>query len=382
MLEVGTRLSERPSFPLELVRCPICALVQITSIVSSDILFPRTYPYRSNSTRILRDNFADLKNKADEKLGLGTKDLVIDIGSNDGTLLLPFKEHGCRVLGIEPSDAASEASSRGVESLQDYFSANVAREVRSKYGEATIVTATNVFAHIDDVHAIIDGICTLLGDDGVFISESHYLLRLVHSLQYDTIYHEHLRYYHVCSLLPLLAGHGLEVFHVEQIPTHGGSIRVYAGRPGARAINESVEVMLAEEDQAGLNDGSGLTAFRSRVAGSKRALNALLHDIKESGGKIYGIGAPSRSSTLITYTGIDEDTVDAVMEISTSPKVGRYLPGTRIPVCDEALLFEDQPSHALILSWHIAAELMSSIRQKGFKGKFVVPLPEPLVLDR
>jgi hypothetical protein len=252
--------------------------------------------------------------------------------------------------------------------------------VKAKYGQAQLVTAANVFAHIGGIHSVVDGIVELLGPRGVFVSESHYLLDLVETLQYDTIYHEHLRHYSLVSLQGLLAGHGLEVFHVKRIPTHGGSIRVYAGRKGERPVQASVAERLAHEDKAGITSGSALRDFRARVVKSKLDLHALLAPIRARGERIYGIGAPSRASTLINYTGLDDGIVEAVMEVSSSHKLNRYIPGTRIPVLDEARLFSDQPEYALLLSWHIADELAKILRGKGYKGKFIAPLPDPRVI--
>jgi SAM-dependent methyltransferase len=377
---VGERAVEQPAFPLELFRCEGCGLAQIGLEVSPEVLFPYSYPYLSGTTRILRDNFADLYREASETLPLRPDDFVIDIGSNDGSLLVNFKDAGHRVLGIDPSRAAEVARTRGVETLVDYFGADVARRVRAERGPATLVTAANVFAHIGDVHGVAAGIVELLAPDGVFISESHYLLDLVETLQYDTIYHEHLRYYALGSLEALLSRHGLEVFHVKRIPTHGGSIRVYAARSGTRPIDPSVAARRVHEQEFGIADGSALVAFRDRVAQSKLALYALIATLKKPGVRIYGIGAPSRASTLISYAGLDSGIVDAVMEVSGSHKLDKYMPGTLIPVLDEAKLYTDQPEYALLLSWHIADELVGILRKKGYKGSFIVPLPEPRVI--
>jgi hypothetical protein len=308
---------------------------------------------------------------------LSTEDLVVDVGSNDGTLLSNFKNSGHRVLGIEPSRAGDVARQRGIETVTGYFSLDFAREVKAEYGTAKLITATNVFAHIGDIHTVVEGILELLSPDGVFMSESHYLLDLVEALQYDAIYHEHLRYYSLGSLGYLLNKHELEVFHVKRIPTHGGSIRVYAARRGQQAVRDSVRELRSLENEKGISDGSALKTFRSRVFRSKLALMSLLDRLTKEGAKIYGIGAPSRASTLINYTGLDDSIVEAVMEIKTSHKVGKYVPGTRIPVLDEEKLFKDQPEYALLLSWHISKELAENLRKKGFKGQFVVPLPEP-----
>ncbi len=380
MPAVGSVAVEQPAYPLELLRCADCTLVQIGLEVSPEVLFPESYPYLSGTTRILRDNFADLQQESEALLGLKKDGLVIDIGSNDGTLLAPFAKAGYRVLGIEPSQAGDVARKNGIDTLQAYFNLDTARAVRKKHGQAQLVTAANVFAHIGGIHSVVDGILELLAPRGVFVSESHYLLDLVQTLQYDTIYHEHLRHYSLVSLANLLKGHGLEVFHVKRIPTHGGSIRVYAGRKGERPVQPSVAEGLADEEKSGLTSGAALRDFRARVVKSKLDLHALLAPIRARGEKIYGIGAPSRASTLINYTGLDDGIVDAVMEVSSSHKLNRYIPGTRIPVLDEAKLFTDQPEYALLLSWHIADELAKILRAKGYRGKFIAPLPAPRVI--
>jgi SAM-dependent methyltransferase len=381
MPDVGSVPVEQAAFPLEMVRCPVCGHVQIGLEVDAEVLFPFSYPYLSGSTRILRENFADLYVKTMAVLPLAADDLVVDIGSNDGTLLGNFLKGGHRVLGIEPSQAGLVARERGVETLTAYFNQATATEVLESHGKARVITAANVFAHIAEPHGVVTAITDLLAPDGLFISESHYLLALVETVQYDTIYHEHLRYYHLGSLIRLLAEHGLEVFKVERIPTHGGSIRVFSARQGTRSVDASVAQALAAEAAAGLNDGSGLKAFRDRVIRSKAELFELLAPLKRAGARIYGIGAPSRSSTLINYTGLDDGILDCVLEISTSHKLNKYIPGTRIPVLDEKKLFEDQPEYALLLSWHITDELVSNLKSKGFKGKFISPLPAPRIID-
>lgn len=381
MPDVGSVPVEQPAYPLELLRCGDCTLVQIGLEVSAEVLFPESYPYLSGTTRILRDNFADLRTESAKMLGLKKDDLVVDVGSNDGTLLAPFAEIGCRVLGIEPSQAGEVARKRGIDTLQAYFNLATAKRVRAKYGQARVMTAANVFAHFGGLHDGVEGFLELLAPRGVFISESHYLLDLVQTLQYDTIYHEHLRHYSLASLMRLFERHGLEVFHVKRIPSHGGSIRVYTARKGEYPVQPSVAERLADEEKSGLTSGAALRDFSKRVVQSKLDLHVLLAGIKAKGERIFGIGAPSRASTLINYTGLDDGIMDAVMEVSSSHKLNKYIPGTRIPVLDEARLFTDQPDYALLLSWHIADELMPILRRKGFRGKFIVPLPDPRIVN-
>jgi hypothetical protein len=379
MRPIGERPREQPAYPAELLLCPRCQLVQLGLIVDPAVLFPPEYPYTSGTTRILRDNFAELYQDCRRIVPLGPDDLVVDIGSNDGTLLSNFKNGGHRVRGIEPTLMANLANERGIPTLMAFFGPEPAAVVRAQDGPATIVTATNVFAHIEHVHDIVESLLSMLKSDGVFISESHYLMSLIETLQYDTIYHEHLRYYSLHSLKFLLERHGLEVIHARRIPTHGGSIRVYAARRGTRPVQPSVAAILAEERGAGAWTDR-LAEFKRRVVLSKLALHALLRDLRQQGARIYGIGAPSRASTLINYVGLDDGIVDCVLEVKGSYKVGKYMPGTVIPVLDEAKLLEDQPEYALLLSWHIAEELAPKLTGKGFKGRFIVPLPVPRVL--
>jgi len=379
MVPVGEAPRQLPWFPTTLLYCDRCELVQLGIAVDPVIIFPPEYPYTSGMTRVLRDNFSDLYAESAQMLALGKDDFIVDIGSNDGTLIGNFQRGGHRVLGIEPTDVAKIASKRGIPTLQRYFSNDVAREVKSRHGAAKVVTAANCFAHIEDVHAIVEGILELLAHDGVFISESHYLIGLIDKLQYDTIYHEHLRYYSLGSLQHLLGMHGLDVFHARPIPTHGGSIRVYAARKGTRPIAPSVQRMLDAEPH-GDAMRARLAHFRREVTLSKLRLHAFIRDIKEKDGRIVGISAPSRASTLVNYVGLDEAIIDYVCEIEGSLKIGKYMPGTLIPVVEESRIFADQPDCAIIFSWHIADELAPKLRQKGYRGMLVTPLPTPRVL--
>jgi len=379
MVTIGEMPRQQPWFPTNLLHCRSCDLVQLGLVVDPAIIFPPDYPYTSGTTKLLRDNFADLARESAAMLGLGNDDLVIDIGSNDGTLLSNFKNGGHRVLGIEPTDVGDVANSRGIPTVKQYFGLPAARDVLRKYGAASVVTAANCFAHIEDVHAIVDAVIGMLKPGGVFISESHYLISLLDMLQYDTIYHEHLRYYSLTSLKHLLEMHDLEVFHARPIPSHGGSIRVYAARKGTQPVRDGVQRMLDTEPR-GVAMAARLASFRRDVVLSKLRLLAMLRGLKESGARIAGISAPSRASTLVNYVGLDEGIIDYVCEIPGSLKIGKYMPGTRIEVVDEARLFSDQPDCAVLFSWHIADELAPKLRAKSFRGQLISPLPVPRVL--
>lgn len=377
MHAIGDKPAEEPSYPAELLYCPVCHLVQLGLIVNAGVLFPPGYPYTSSTTKILRDNFAELYKETLTIVPLGPKDLVVDIGSNDGNLLSNFKDKH-RVLGITPEEIGRVAIERGIPTIVDFFNKKVVKSVLVKEGRARVVTATNVFAHMDSINEITDLILELLDLDGVFVSESHYLLSLIETLQYDAIYHEHLRYYSLHSLKYLLESHGLEIIHVKRIPTHGGSVRAYAARKGKYPVRSTVDALLNEEKPVVL-DIKRLLEFKKRIVLSKLDLYGLLSGIKHEGKRIYGVSAPSRASTLINYAGIDDGLLDCVVEVRGSHKLGKYIPGTLIPILEESKLFSDQPEYALILSWHIADELIPKLKEKGFRGRFIIPLPTPKI---
>ncbi len=379
MYTIGSRPHEQPAYPAQLVGCEACHLVQLACVVDKEVLFPPEYPYRSGTTRILREDFLDLHTEATARFEISKSDLIVDIGSNDGTLLSSWHDGGYRVRGIEPTDMGKLANERGIPTEIAYFGREIVEDVVAEHGHAKIVTATNVFAHIEDIDTIMQSVLELMADTGVFITESHYLKSLIEGLQYDTIYHEHLRYYSLTSLRNLLARYGLDVVYAREIPTHGGSIRVYAARQGVHPQDNAVRSLLAGEQEAGILDAA-LGSFGGRVVESKLRLHELIGPLKRAGSRIYGIGAPSRASTLINYTGLDVGIIDAVMEIPGSYKIGKYMPGTLIPVLDEGKLYEDPPEFAMLFSWHIADELIPKLREKGFEGGFIVPLPEPVIV--
>ena len=374
--KIGTILEEEISFPAELLYCKKSKLAQLGCVVDKEILFPYTYPYTSSTTKILRENFADLYKDTKNIINLKKKDLVIDIGSNDGNLLSNFKDHH-RVLGVTPEKIGKLAIKKGIPTIIDYFNDKTVKKILKKNGKAKIITATNVFAHIDNINSIVKNILKTLDSDGIFISESHYLLPLIKTVQYDTIYHEHLRYYSVQSLNYLFKMHNLEIIDAKEIFTHGGSIRVYAARKGKYKVSKNVKLQLQKEN-INLNKKS-FKQFKKNVVDSKIKLFNIINKLKKGNKSIYGVGAPSRASTLINYLGLDQDIIDCVLEIDGSYKIGNYIPGTKIPILNENILKQKKPSYLLLFSWHIKDELKKNLRKKGFKGKFIIPLPYPKI---
>jgi len=379
MQKVGKKKEESIFFPVDLVYSKTSKLVQLNNLVDKSILFPKEYPYTSSTTKILRENFKELYKECCELINLNSDDLIIDIGSNDGNLLNNFKNNH-KVLGVTPENIGKVAIKKGVKTLIKYFDKKTSSHILKKFGKAKIITATNVFAHIENVNNLMQNILKILKTDGIFITESHYLVSLIKDLQYDTIYHEHLRYYSLSSLKYLLEKYNLSIFHAKKIPTHGGSIRVYAARKGKFKTLNSVKKILDEEKK--FLNWKNFNKFRSDVVKSKLNLYKILNNIVKSKQKIYGIGAPSRASTLINYLGLTNEVLQYVCEVDGSYKIGNYMPGTNIPIISEKKLYSDQPEYALLLSWHISKELITNLKKKGFKGKFVIPLPLPKIVSK
>jgi len=368
------------AFPLTWAVCKGCGLVQILEELSGDSVFPESYPYLSGTTRILRENFKEQYIEIQTFMGLTDDDLVVDIGSNDGTLLSNYKSTS-RVLGVEPTSAADVALSQEIPTLKKFFSGDVAQEISDQYGKAKVITACNVFAHIPNLSELMGGVKYLLDDEGVFVSESHYLFSLIETLQFDTIYHEHLRYYSVEFLDRLFDDFGLEIIKITRIPTHGGSVRVWAAKKGRFPRQASVNAVLSKELEKLNEDTNHLEKFVEDLLSWRQKFRELISGLIIAGHTIAAIGAPSRASTLISFTGLTHLDIMAVGEVSGSHKIGRFMPGTSIPIIDEKVIFERDPDYLLMLSWHIAEELIPKIREKGFKGRFIIPLPDSIIVS-
>ena len=346
-------------YPLRLVQCERCTLVQLDYIVPQMELFPRDYPYTTGNTQALRTHFGD---QAHEILRLiSDGDLVVDIGANDGTMLsymnTEFMRDGelltPRVLAVEPTDQAEKCRQAGVPVVQEYFTSGLAARIRGEHGRARVIVTSNTFGHIPDPHDFLNGIGELLADDGTFIIDNQDWFNVVNDLQIDTIYHEHLRYYSPASLSWLLAQHGLLVVSINRLGMHGGSFR---------AVSRWQKLDL--EGRA------------------RRLLHSLHHLVEEAVGvgPVYAVTAPTRATPLVNAADIGRF-LTCACEISGSEKIGGVIPGTKVPVVDEKVLFEQQPPFALILAWDIADSLIPKLRERGYKGKFIIPLREPRIAD-
>ncbi len=370
--------TEEIFFPAELMYSKSSKLMQLSTIVKKEIIFPKNYPYTSSTTEVLRENFKDLYVEC-KKLNLLKKgDLIVDIGSNDGNLLNNFKNN-YRVLGVTPETIGKIAIKRGIYTLLRYFDSKAVKIILNKFGKCQLITATNVFAHIENIDSLMKNIIKVLDAKGVFITESHYLISLIQTVQYDTIYHEHMRYYSLTSLYYLFKKYKLKIFYAKKINTHGGSIRVYVSKNKQFKVDKSVSKILLQEKN--FLTTKNFDNFKKNVIESKVNLYNLLKRIRLNKKVIFGVGAPSRAATLVNYVGLNEDILKCILEINGSYKIGKYMPGTNIPIISEKYLKKLKPDYLLILSWHISKQLIKKLRKKGFKGKFIIPLPTPRIIN-
>lgn len=369
-------------YPLDVYMCDNCGLAQLGFVVSPEVLYRHDYPYESSTTQTGRLHWSSFANRVAQRFGLGRDDLVVDIGSNVGVLLSAFKECGVKIQGVDPAaNIVMIARERGIDTICDFFNSETAQMIINEKGHAAIITATNVFAHVDDLYSFMKSIKLLLKDDGVFIFEAPYFVNLIKKLEYDTIYHEHLSYLSVKPLISFFKKFDMEVFDIEQVDIHGGSFRVFVGNKSKWQISDNVNTLLIKENEMGIYSHELLEDFANAVKKNKKDLVWLLQSLKQEGKKIVGVSAPAKGMTLLNYCRIDGDILDFVTEKS-SLKIGRFTPGAHIPVLPDSELIEKQPDYALLLAWNFADEIIKNLdefRKNG--GKFIIPIPSPTIIE-
>lgn len=369
------------TYPLRFVRCSDCSLAQIDYIVPGDVVYHPDYPYRSGITRELYNHHQRLSVEVTERFSIPKDSLIVDIGSNDGTLLKGFQRLDMRTVGIEPTNIARIANDDGVDTIQDFFTEAVATDIVSQHGKATVITATNMFAHMASLGSVIRGVEALLADDGVFILENHYLLDIVKGVQYDSIYHEHLRSYSIKSIIQLFDYYNLSVVDAHRVASYGGSVRIYVTKGKGVQPSDGLINLIAEERDFGLYDPETYVNFRRRALASKRALTELALQAERDGLRFVGNSCPGRASTLLNYAGLDRELMPYIAEQPTSLKLGLHLPGRHIPVVENSILFSEQPDYVVLLAWHYWEPISADLRSRGLKSKFVLPLPEVRVIE-
>ena len=363
----------RRRFPLHLMRCKDCTLMQVAETVNPDAIFG-TYSYTSSVNRTLVAHNTELAVTLRQMVG--DNGLIVEFGCNDGVLLNPLVKLGARVVGVDPSDVAERASAEhGWPLVRGYFGNEVAARIRSRFGEAKIIVANNVCAHVDDPNVLISGVTELLAADGRFVFEVHYQGDLVATRQYDTVYHEHTCYYSLASLQRLLSAHNLHVVDVTRIPIHCGSIRVTAARVGSGLEPlSSVETMIAEEARLDV-EGFGKFAKRHR-----KTLHDLIGNIRQAGKRVVAYGASGRATILLNFCALGPEMLDHVSDLSPL-RYNRVVPGVCVPILPRAKFHENYPNYALITAWNYETEIMVDERLFIEKGNaFIVPLPDIRVI--
>jgi hypothetical protein len=374
-------LKSEKTYPLRLVRCMDCSLVQIDYVVNPEELFFAEYPYRSGITQTLVENLMQTGSTVVNRFNIGKDKLAVDIGSNDGTLLQGFKDLGMNVVGVEPTNIADIAVQNGINTIKAFFDDKVADRILREYGSAEVITASNMFAHVAKLGSLIRGVEKLLSEDGIFVTESHYLVDLLDSVQYDSIYHEHLKYYSIGSLEKLFSYYNLTIVDVDRIANYGGSIRVYARKGNKNEISENVHRLKISENEVGLHLDTTYKKFSGKIRESKLALQSLIVNAKREGKQVVGIGCPGRAATLLNYCGVDKENVDYIAEQTECLKIGLYVPGCHLPVVNEKKMLDDQPDYAIMLSWHYWRPIVEKLRARGLRSKIVIPLPELRVIE-
>ncbi|MEV6620145.1 class I SAM-dependent methyltransferase [Amycolatopsis sp. NPDC051106] len=370
------------TFPLHLIVCTECWLAQIPPLIDPGDTFTE-YAYFSSFSTSWVEHAKRFVDSSVERLGLGEKSFVVEVASNDGYLLKHVVGHGIRCLGVEPSvNVGQAARDAGVPTLTAFLSEETGQKVREEHGPADLVAANNVYAHIPDVIGFTKGLRALVADDGWVSIEVQHLLTLIEKNQYDTIYHEHFQYYTVESARRALATGGLTVVDVELVPTHGGSIRLWA-RPDAVAgePSERMTDVLEREKAAGLHELSGYTEFAERVTRVRLDLLKFLIEARNDGKTVVGYGAPGKGNTLLNHCGIRTDLLQYTVDRNPY-KHGRFTPGTRIPVLPPERIEADRPDYVLVLPWNLREELTGQLSFVGaWGGKLVFPIPRLEIVE-
>jgi SAM-dependent methyltransferase len=368
-------------FPLRLFTCPSCFLVQVDEVQKHDALFSSSYAYFSSYSRTWLAHAENYVHAAAGRLGLDQASLVMEVASNDGYLLQYVKALGIPCVGVEPTaSTAAVARERGIESIERFFGRAFALEFVAERRAVDLVIGNNVLAHVPDINDFVAGLAAVLSADGVVTVEFPHLLQLVSHNQFDTVYHEHFSYFSLHTALRIFAAHGLRIWDVEELPTHGGSLRLWAARDGSsRQTAAAVGALLAREAAAGMTEMDFYRGFQPLADSIKNDFLAFLLECKRTGKRVGGYGAAAKGNTLLNYAGVKPDLLPFVVDASPH-KQGLYLPGSHIPVVPEAKLRADRPDFVVIFPWNLRQEVTEQLHYiREWGGQFVTAVPTMVV---
>ena len=372
-----------PFYPLRVYVCESCLLVQLEEFVAPANIFSE-YAYFSSYSDSWVEHARRYCVEVCGRFGLGPNSSVMEIASNDGYLLQHFVARNVPVLGIEPAENVAQAAiGRGVRTISRFFGRATAAQIREEFGAPDLLLGNNVLAHVPDINDFVAGMQSLLRPDGVITMEFPHLMQLMELNQFDTIYHEHFSYLSFTTVTKIFAAHGLTMFDVEQLPTHGGSLRIFARQAtdSTKAVGPRVTELLALEASKGYDRFERYSSFEKEVRAVKRGLLEFLIDARKQGKKVVGYGAPGKGNTLLNYCGIRSDFLDFTVDRNPY-KQGKFTPGTHIPILPPERLLEARPDYVLILPWNLKEEIMEALAPiRAWGGKFVVPIPNVQVLD-
>ncbi len=373
--------AKEPFYPLHAYVCSECFLVQLDEFASPQVIFC-DYAYFSSYSDSWLEHSKNYTQLMHSRLGLDASSQVVEIGSNDGYLLQYFVDAGIPVLGVEPAaNVAAVAIDKGIPTIVKFFGIETAKKMANAGQQADLLLGNNVLAHVPDINDFEAGMAILLKPDGVITMEFPHLLQLIQNNQFDTIYHEHFSYLSLLSIEQIFARHGLQVFDVDELPTHGGSLRICARVAGNEPVSDNIVALRKTEADAGLSNLDTYAAFGEKVQDTKRKLLEFLIAAKRDGKRVVAYGAPAKGNTLLNYCGVRQDLIDFTVDRSPA-KQDRFLPGTHIPVYAPEKLSDAKPDYVLILPWNIKDEIMGKMRHiRDWGGKFVVPIPVVEVLE-
>ena len=370
-------------YPLKVYTCTKCFLVQVDEYKKSDAIFDKDYVYFSSYSKDWLAHSNAYTKKMTSRFGLNTESLVIEIASNDGYLLQYFKEKNIPVLGIEPTaNTAKVAMDKGIETIVDFFGVRLSKELASKNGKADLLLGNNVLAHVPDIVDFVGGMKILLKENGIITMEFPHLVQLINNNQFDTIYHEHFSYLSFYTVEQIFESAGLKLFDVEELPTHGGSLRIYAthAENNNQAVSENVKGLLNKEFNLGIDKVEYYTGFTQKAFKAKIQLLDFLIEQKKQNKKVVAYGAAAKGNTLLNYCGVKSDLIDFVVDANPH-KQNKFLPASHIPVVDESEIRKLKPAFVLILPWNLKTEITKQLSYiKDWGGKFVIPIPEIEIL--